>query len=172
MRSKSCLSQVIIALLFIAGCAGPTSYHPRLEGTGYSDYQVAEDHYQVSYTANSLTSRNKIAQYLLYRAAQIALESSREYFVVLGQDDQDLGLPDYARSSETYRHHDFEHHHLWFADEGVSTEEFSTPTLKPWARYTTTIDIMLYSAEELPVEGKVYKAREVIDVLGNTVVHP
>lgn len=172
MISKSCLKQVLVALLFISGCAGSTSFHPRLEGTGYSDYKVAEDHYQVSYTANSLTNRNKVAQYLIYRAAQIALESNREYFVVLGHDDQDIGLPDYARSSQTYRHHNFEHHHLWFGDEGVSTEEFATPTLKPLARYTASIDIILYSEGDPPVEGKVYKAREVIDVLGNTVVHP
>lgn len=172
MRLKPCLNQAIIALLVISGCAGPTAYHPRLEGTGFSDYKIAEDHYQVSYTANTLTNRKRVAQYLIYRAAQIALESNREYFVVRGLSDQDLGLPDYARSSQTYRHHNFEHHHLWFGQDGASTQELSTPTLKPFARYTVSVEIMLYSGGEPPVDGKVYQAREVIDVLGNTVVHP
>jgi hypothetical protein len=173
MRSKSLCRVFILFIVMAGGCAGPTSYHPRLEGTGYSDYKIAEDHYQVSYTANSLTTRKKVAQYLIYRAAQIALESNKEYFVVLVNGDEEFTLPDYARGSASYRHHNFEHHHLWFGDSGVSSEELSAPTLKPLARYTATIDIVLYSGgEPLVEEGKVYNAREVIDVLGNAVVHP
>ena len=172
MRSKFPLIQVLIVVFFVNGCAGPTQYHPSLEGTGYSDYKISEDRYRVSYTANSLTNRKKVTQYLIYRAAQIALESKKENFVVLDQSDQHFSLPDYAQGGETYRHHYFEHHHLWFGDDMVATEELSTPTLEPLARYTASIDIMLYSQGEPPAEGKAYNAREVIEVLGNTIVRP
>jgi hypothetical protein len=172
MRSNERLIQALAVFLLVTGCAGPTPYHPSLEGTGYTDYKISDDRYQVSYTANSLTNRSKVGQYLIYRAAQIALESNRETFVVLGQEAQDFSLPDYARGSDTYRHHYFEHHHLWFGDDRASTEELSTPTLEPLARYTASITIVLYSEAVPPVEGKTYNAREVIEVLGNAIVRP
>ncbi len=172
MRLKSPLNQALIVFLLVTGCASPTSYHPSLEGTGYSDYKISDDRYQVSYTANSFTNRKKVSQYLIYRAAQLALESNKENFVVLDHNGQDFSLPDYARGGETYRHHYFEHHHLWFGDDRLSTEELSTPTLEPLARYTASINIMLYSGGEPPVEGKAYNAREVIEVLGNSIVRP
>lgn len=172
MRPKFYLIQILATVIFITACAGPTHYHPSLEGTGYSDHKLSDDRYRVSFTANSLTNRNKVGQFLIYRAAQIALESNKENFVVLDQDGQDFSLPDYARGSKTYRHHYFEHHHLWFGDDKTPTEELATPTLEPLARYTATITIMLYSEGDPPVEGKAYNAREVIEVLGNTIVRP
>ncbi|MEN8132097.1 MAG: hypothetical protein ABFS45_18355 [Pseudomonadota bacterium] len=171
MLSGSHLWQVLLIILLTVGCAGPTPYHPTLEGTGYLDQRIANNRYQVSYTANSLTRNEKVKQYLLYRAAEIALEQGEEKFVVLDQIDQDVSLPDYASDAESYRHHHFEHHHLWFGDQGVE-EEISATTLKPLARYTATITVLLYTGEQPPHEGKAYHARELIEVLGNTILRP
>ncbi|MCP4410367.1 MAG: hypothetical protein GY807_22000 [Gammaproteobacteria bacterium] len=171
MFNGSHLWQVSLIILLTAGCAGPTPYHPTLEGTGYVDQRIADNHYQVSYTANSFTRNKKVKQYLLYRAAEITLEQGEERFVVLDQNDQDVSLPGYASEAKSYRHHHFEHHHLWFGDQGVE-EEISATTLKPLPRYTSTITILLYTGEQPSQEGKAYHARELIDVLGNTILRP
>jgi hypothetical protein len=165
------LKEVLLVAILLTGCAGPTSYHPSTQGGGYRDHQLAADRYQIFYTANSLTRRSTTKQYLLYRAAEITLEANKENFVVLDQNGRRFSLPDYATGSEFYRHHDFEHHHLWFADQGVE-EQISTTNLKPLARYTGDITIVLYSGDQPPEEGKVYNAREVIEVLGNTILRP
>jgi hypothetical protein len=165
------LKEVLLITILLIGCASPTPYHPSTQGSGYYDHQLADDRYQLSYTANTLTRRDTIKQYLLYRAAEITLEANKENFVVLDQNGQRFSLPDYATGAESYRHHYFEHHHLWFADQGID-EEISATTLKPLARYTAEITIVLYSGGQPPEEGKVYNAREVIDVLGNTMLRP
>lgn len=168
---RLCLKDVLFIAILLTGCATPTPYHPSTQGSGYRDHQLAADRYQISYTANSLTRRSTTKQFLLYRAAEITLEANKENFVVLDQNGQRFSLPDYATGAESYRHHHFEHHHLWFADQGVE-EQISETTLKPLARYTGKITIVLYSGDQPPEEGKVYNAREVIDVLGNTILRP
>lgn len=171
MLKGSHLWQVLLIILLATGCAGPTPYHPTLDGTGYLDQRIVDNRYQVSYTANSLTRKNKVKQYLLYRAAEIALEQGEERFVVLDQDDQDVSLPDYASDAQSYRHHHFEHHHLWFGNQGAE-EQVSATTLKPLSRYTATITILLYTADLPAQEGKAYHARELIEVLGSTILRP
>jgi hypothetical protein len=168
---------LILALaLLLAACAGPTRYHPRtLDGEGYSQVQLKPNQYEVSYTANSLTRRTKVKQFLLYRAAEISLETHHDNFIVLDQDSElsDLPLSREERGLR-YRHHDFEHHHLWFS-KGISSEEFETSTLSfsPAELYTASIMILVYSHADQPTTtGKPFNARNVIELLGPSVSRP
>ena len=167
---------VLISALLLAACAGPTRYHPRtLDGEGYSQVQLEPNQFEVSYTANSLTSRTKVKQFLLYRAAEIALETRHDNFIVLDKDSE-LGALALSREErgQRYRHHDFEHHHLWF-EKGVSSEEFETSTLSfsPTERYTASIMILVYSDVDQPtITGKPFNARDVIELLGPSVSRP
>jgi hypothetical protein len=167
---------VLTSALLVAACAGPTRYHPRTQdGAGYSQVQLKPNQYEVSYTANFLTRRTKVKQFLLYRAAEIALETHHDNFIVL---DKDSALGDLPASREEqglrYRHHDFEHHHLWFG-EGISSEEFETSTLSfsPTELYTASIMILVYSHADQPTAtGKPFNARNVIELLGPSVSRP
>ena len=167
---------VLILALWLSACAGPTRYHARtLNGEGYSQVQLDPKQYEVSYTANSLTSRTKVKQFLLYRAAEIALETRHENFIVFDKDSElgDLPLSREERGPR-YRHHDFEHHHLWFG-KGISSEEFETSTLSfsPTELYTASIMVLVYSdADQPPITGKPFNAREVIELLGPSVSRP
>jgi len=75
-----------IALL-TGGCAGTsTPYQPlssanRVSG-GYTDLRLSEDRYRVSFAGNSLTSREKVESYLLFRAAELTLEQGRDWFEI------------------------------------------------------------------------------------------
>jgi hypothetical protein len=167
---------VLASALLLAACVGPTNYHPRtLDGEGYSQVQIKPNQYEVSYTANSLTRRTKVKQFLLYRAAEIALETRHDNFIVLDKDSKlgDLSLSREERGLR-YRHHDFEHHHLWFG-KGISSEEFETSTLSfsPTELYAASIMILVYShADQPPISGKAFNARDVIELLGPSVSRP
>ncbi len=169
---KICKNLIFILLVGISGCAGPTHYRPSEDGTGYSDSQIGGDRYWVSYTANSITSYRKLEQYNLYRSAQITLESGQESFVVMDKNSAPADFPDYVDAgSRFYRHHDFEHHHLWFGDR-VFSDEFSALNSKSLTRNAAAIMITVFSGIDPPVEGKVYQAREVIELFGPSVVRP
>jgi hypothetical protein len=167
---------VLASALLLAACVGPTRYHPRTQdGEGYSQVQLKPNQYEVSYTANSLTRRTKVKQFLLYRAAEIAMETHHDNYIVL---DKDSELSDLPLSREEpglrYRHHDFEHHHLWFG-KGISSEEFETSTLSfsPTELYTASIMILVYShADQSSTTGKPFNARDIIELLGPSVSRP
>ena len=52
----------------LAGCETATPYQPATGGQagayGYSDYRVDADHFRVSFSGNSLTSRETVEKYL------------------------------------------------------------------------------------------------------------
>ena len=73
--------------LFTTGCAmRSTPYQPlhsasRISG-GYSDLQIDESHYRVSFAGNRLTSRERVESYLLFRAAELTLLKGYDYFEI------------------------------------------------------------------------------------------
>lgn len=82
-------------LLALAGCAAnPTPYQPAANGYGFSDQQIEGDRFRVTFAGNSATSLDTVRNYMLYRAAEVTVESGHDYFVVVDQNTQ---------SSTTYR---------------------------------------------------------------------
>jgi hypothetical protein len=74
----------LIAL--VAACATPTPYQPLgARGTGasggYSERQVEQNRFLVSFAGNELTSRERVETYLLYRAAELTVQQGFDWFV-------------------------------------------------------------------------------------------
>jgi len=81
IRSLKLLSVAAFALL--AACAEEPPYfgpagpdHP----TGYTDQQIDQNHFRVSYQGSSHTPRTTVENFLLLRAAQVALQAGYPYF--------------------------------------------------------------------------------------------
>ena len=70
----------------LAGCETATPYQPappggpQAGGYGYGDYKVDATHWRVTFSGNSLTSRETVEKYLLYRAAQLTLDQGFDWF--------------------------------------------------------------------------------------------
>jgi hypothetical protein len=76
------------AALLVAACATPTPYQPLgAQGTGasggYANVRIAADRYRVTFAGNSLTSRERVETYLLYRAAELTLEQGYDSFTIV-----------------------------------------------------------------------------------------
>lgn len=78
----------LAALALLAGCATATPYQP-LGATstqgGFVDQQLDQNHFRVSFYGNSLTSRQQVENYLLYRAAELTLARGANCFTVVNQ---------------------------------------------------------------------------------------
>lgn len=76
----------------LASCATPTPYQPATArgayGNGYSDEQLEANRFRVSFAGNSLTSRETVERYLLYRAAQLTVEQGYDHFVLVNRDTE------------------------------------------------------------------------------------
>jgi hypothetical protein len=91
----------IAALAVAAGlsaCATATPYQPNIPGQqvsgGFSETQLEPDRFRVNFAGNSLTSRETVEGYLLFRAAELTVAEGYDYFVIVDRDTD--------RTSRTY----------------------------------------------------------------------
>ena len=68
----------------LTACETATPYQPLVKGSavagGFSDQQLDADHFRVTFDGNSLTSRETVETYLLYRAAELTLAQGFDWF--------------------------------------------------------------------------------------------
>jgi hypothetical protein len=72
--------------LALAACATATPYQPAVKGgLGYGEQRLESNRYKITFAGNSLTPRQTVETYLLYRAAEVTLQNGYDYFVVVDQ---------------------------------------------------------------------------------------
>lgn len=80
------------AAALVAGCTTATPYQPLERGSkvrgGYVDQRIEDNRYRVSFSGNSLTSRETVETYLLFRAAELTLERGYDWFVMADRDTE------------------------------------------------------------------------------------
>lgn len=80
----------LAAILMTASCATTsTPYQPEVAGQrihgGYSEQRLGEGRYRVTFDGNTLTSRERVEGYLLYRAAELTVEQGYDWFRVVNR---------------------------------------------------------------------------------------
>ena len=70
----------------LAACTTATPYQPNLRGQsvsgGFSEVQVTQDRFRVQFSGNTLTNRDTVERYLLYRAAEVTLDRGYDWFEI------------------------------------------------------------------------------------------
>ncbi len=89
--SRQAVALLASALLVLGACASATPYQPaRDNARGYSEQQIERDRWRVSFSGNSLTDRETVETYLLYRAAELTAQQGYDTFrVVRRKTDED-----------------------------------------------------------------------------------
>jgi hypothetical protein len=78
--------------LVVTACATATPYQPL--GTrggasgGFTEQRIEANRYRVAFVGNSLTSRARVENYLLYRAAEITLANGFDSFTIVRRDTE------------------------------------------------------------------------------------
>ena len=84
MARPAASALVVVLGLLLAACAGgPTPYQQARDGYGYSEQQVEENRYRVSFAGNAATTRQTVEDYLLYRAAELTVQTGHDWFEVV-----------------------------------------------------------------------------------------
>lgn len=86
-RNRGLLCLLLAAVLGLAACAAPTPYGPApgadgARGHGYWEQGLENDRIRVTFSGNTVTPRETVENYLLYRAAEITLARGLDHFVV------------------------------------------------------------------------------------------
>ena len=77
----------LAAFALVSACASSTPYQPVADGKyGFDQQQIEDDRWTVSFAGNSLTDRQKVETYLLYRAAELTQQQGFDHFRVADSD--------------------------------------------------------------------------------------
>lgn len=75
------LVTIILLAAFLQGCA--TSYQAKSFSGGYSETQLDENVFKVTFRGNRYTRRERAADFTLLRSAELALQHGYKYFMVV-----------------------------------------------------------------------------------------
>ncbi len=80
----------IAAAATLVGCATSTPYGPATGNNpyGFTDQRIEENRYRITFRGNSSTTREAVETFLLFRAAELTVESGFDYFIVTEQDTE------------------------------------------------------------------------------------
>lgn len=74
---------VLLLCLGLTGCA--TGYARRGFTGGYSDMQLQDDIFRVTFSGNAYIGRGKVEDYTLLRCAELTLEQGYRYFIIIDE---------------------------------------------------------------------------------------
>ncbi|PTQ08243.1 hypothetical protein CLG96_16255 [Sphingomonas oleivorans] len=175
---------ILLAALAVTACGTATPYRPETPGQssrgGYSDQQIEANRYRVTFRGNSLTARETVETYLLYRAAQLTVERGYDWFIMADRQtdkrtrtyiDRPFGPGPYGFWGPYWRYHGrgFGWHHwdpFWgdpFWDRTVDVRTVD--------RYEASAEIVLGRGRK-PDDPRAFDARQVMTNLGPRIVLP
>jgi hypothetical protein len=152
-----------LQLGFVGCAAKPTPYQPATNGYGFSQQQIEGDRYRVTFAGNSATSLDTVRSYMLYRAAEVTVESGHDYFVVVDQNTQ---------STTTYRGTGSAPFGFGtgFRGDGGFGVGFSNFSAYPDDSFTAWADIVVGEGPKPAGDLDAYDARDVLSRLDSAVV--
>jgi len=171
------LNLAFLAAMALGACVSPTHYQLAADGEGYTDEQIADGHYRVTFSGNSVTPRNVVDNYMLYRAAELTLASGNDYFELVSHD---------VERNVTYRSYvDYPGPYLGAYPYGVwgwgpyydpfyygGFGGYAEVTSQPIEKYEAYATIAVGKGERPKDNPNAYDARDVIARLGGSVLRP
>lgn len=148
-------------VLAAAGCATATPYHPadRAGGEGYSDQRIESNRYRIHFSGNSMTQKQMVENYLLYRAAELTLANGFDYFVTTDKSTNvDTRYEQTISGGFGY---------YWFPRMGLGLS-----TSYPVSEYDAEAEIVMFKGKKPENDPKAFDAHEVKANLESGVVRP
>lgn len=165
-RWAQVFAAVGIAIGVIACTTSPTPFQAADGGFGYSSQQIEDDRYRVSFAGNSATPRETVENYLLFRAAEITLESGNDYFTVVNKDIEAYGSGSASPRVGVGMGSGVSDN----VGIGIGLSTFLGDGPSP--RYTAYADILVREGEKPAGDPDTYDARDLIERLRPSLVLP
>ena len=171
---------VIAAGLALAACTTATPYQPQStenpSAGGYSEQQIEGDRWKVAFTGNSLTARDTVERYLMFRSAQLTVQQGYDWYETVDRhtekkssysvdpDPYFAGWP--GPYWGLYRGRGFGWSYGYWDSPG-----FAPTDIQEISRYTATVEITMGHGAK-PREPNAYAAQDVIDHLKGSIKYP
>ena len=157
----------VALVLLLAAWSSPTPYQPEKGGYGYADQQIEGNRFRVTFRGNSLTPLDTVEIYLLYRAAQLTLQTGNDFFEVT-----DRGTDKSTRYYSTFSGFPpFGYYRRGFYGPAFGGG-FASGSTQAINEYEASMDVLVFRGRKPPSVANAYNARDVVDKLGPRIVRP
>ncbi|MFT4074774.1 MAG: hypothetical protein QM647_04515 [Asticcacaulis sp.] len=177
MKRLSLCLLAAASLTILSACATPTPYQPVSPTTsaaaqrGYSETRIEENRYRLSFSGNEMTKRETVENYMLYRAAELTLESGNDWFEVVSRDTDEkqraTTFDDPFMSSFSWRFYNRNRWSRW----GAFGADWGSDTVV-YSRYEATAEILMHKGPKPDGNANAYDARAVKANLESKIVRP
>lgn len=168
---REALAAASIATLGLAACEmAPTPYQPATASApGYSEMRIENDRYRVSFSGNSSTPRDVVETYMLYRAAELTLQSGYDTFTIAHREtDKDVRVRSYGGYYGAYWGYPYYSYYwrggLWDPYWGA----WGGPSYSTSTSYDGNIEILMGRGPRGD-DPETFDAREVVQNLGAVI---
>ena len=190
MAKKSAAFAVALALTAgLAACATPTPYQPNIPGQatsgGYSEVRLEPERWRVTFAGNSLTSRETVEAYLLFRSAELTVQQGYDWFEIVDRhtdrnahtyvQPDPLYHPWYGyggwRPTWRYYGHRFGGWRTWdpFFGDPFFADRMDVETIE---RFEASAEIVMHHGPKAADNPAAFDARAVIDSLRPRIQYP
>lgn len=174
----------LVGAAALGACGTATPYQPNIRGQavsgGFSEVRLEADRFRVTFAGNSLTSRETVERYLLYRAAELTVAQGHDWFALADRRTD--------RKARTYIEPDpLSRYGHWRPYWRYYGPRWGWRAWDPWygdpfwadrvdvrtiERFEATAEIVLGKGPKPEGDPSAFDARDVMANLGPTIVRP
>lgn len=191
MKIKS--AAVVAALALTAGlaaCATPTPYQPNIRGQavsgGFSEMRLEGDRWRVNFAGNTLTDRETVEGYLLFRAAELTRDQGYDWFEIVDRETN-RDRRTYVEPDPFYRPWYGRSYGYWRPSWRYYGPRWGWRTWDPfwgdpfWAdrmdvrtvdKFEASAEIVMHRGPKPADDPRAFDARGVMETIGPRVVRP
>ena len=165
---------IAVAGLMLAGCATQTPYQPAANASayGFEEQRIENNRVRITFRGNSVTDRETVENYMLYRAAELTLAGGHTYFVVANRDTEERSYLQGVgqRSAFPFSYRYFHPRYGWryaydpFWNEPASYREISS--------YEAIAEIAMFSGAKPESDPNAFDAQQVMANLQGRIIRP
>jgi hypothetical protein len=108
IRGAAIALAAVLSMSLVA-CETATPYQPIATANavsgGFTDQQLDDTHFRVTFRGNAMTSREQVETYLLYRAAELAVDRGYDWFEMVDRQTHNNGSTYVSSWSPYWRFH-------------------------------------------------------------------
>jgi hypothetical protein len=166
-----------VSLTVLSACATPTPYQPVAatdspsRQRGYSEVRIEDNRYRLSFAGNDMTKRETVENYLLYRAAEVTINSGYDWFEVISRNTDEkkraTTFDDPYMNRFSWRFYGRSRWSRW----GAFGADWGTDTVI-YSRYEATAEILMHKGAKPDSDPNAYDARAVRANLEPSIIRP
>jgi hypothetical protein len=162
----------LVAAAALAACATATPYQSApAGGYGFTETRIESNRFSLNFSGNALTERDVVETYLLFRAAEVTVESGFDYFVVTNRAVDPkrqvyTSPPRYAFAPY------WNYYSPRWGWRPYYDPFWNDQTISEVTRYTATAEIAMFKGAKPAADPAAFTAREVIANLGPKITRP